>query len=823
MVSLLNRHLTALGSVPLFTLALTSLAAVAHAVDVSCDAPGGDASGWTVAANGDFDGDGIDDVAMGAPCSVLKKSRRVGRVIVYSGADWRRIRTLKGTKALQRMGSSLSFIDDLTGDGRDELLVGSLGWDVVTANGTTLTSAGKVEVYSYTGGLVATVEGVDQLGNFGESVLGLSDLTGDGIPDWIAGAGDARVGPDRVGRASLVSGADGSIVDISEGVLRFDSWGSVLGTAGDIDGDGIEDPIIASHLADTLVEGLPPEEGGPPPLILQENNGIARVVSGLDFTQVLAECVGAEEEKLARAVGAAGDTGILVGVAGTKVAGLNRAGSVRLYSWAGEFVREYIEPEPEIAAAFGTSLTVIGDVDGGGIVDFAAGSPNGKGVDNRGGAGRVHAISTETGEILWTLLGERKNQAMGNALASTGDVDGDAIGDLAIGVPHDTAAGRRGAGSVLIVSGATGEVIKKLNGRRGLETRLYVAGYDLFGNPRVRSFDHRGRGSEVNIQPFRGGTAGALSISLLDEGSDPVTGRAKLVVGTGRGALDDWIRAYYVGRRLRAPIPISNGSGEAEFRGIGGSYAGGVNVAVGDVLDDDLEEIIAAQADTPDHRVELKIWRQLDTDPILGTINWFERGRITAFSPADKISFVSVDADGVNVAVGNLVQDSEGKEEIVVAPIVGAPVVRVFSANGTKLAEWLAYLPDQNLGTQIAVGDLDGDGVKEVVTAPEVGQPWIKAFNADGTPFKPNGSGSAVSFFAFPATMTTGLRVAVADVDLDGVGEILVGTGDGVEGIVQAFESDGTLVGGNWKGFLPFGPVAGRGLVLEATDRYLRY
>ena len=44
-----------------------------------------------------------------------------------------------------------------------------------------------------------------------------------------------------------------------------------------------------------------------------------------------------------------------------------------------------------------------------------------------------------------------------------------------------------------------------------------------------------------------------------------------------------------------------------------------------------------------------------------------------------------------------------------------------------------------------------------------------------------------------------------------------------LEGTVAAFESNGALVGGDWKGLLPFGPIAGRGLVLDATDRYLRY
>jgi len=57
----------------------------------------------------------------------------------------------------------------------------------------------------------------------------------------------------------------------------------------------------------------------------------------------------------------------------------------------------------------------------------------------------------------------------------------------------------------------------------------------------------------------------------------------------------------------------------------------------------------------------------------------------------------------------------------------------------------------------------------------------------------------------FVSGAPAGIRLAVADVDLDGEGEIIVASGAGIDGVVGAFEPDGSVVAG-WDDFLPFGP-----------------
>ena len=102
--------------------------------------------------------------------------------------------------------------------------------------GGTRDQAGRVEVIDASGDIVWELDGSFSPGNFGESVAGLPDVSGDGTPDLVVGAGNDRpvAGGIRTGVAYILSGVDGDIVDRSIGERKFDEWGTAVAACEDV-------------------------------------------------------------------------------------------------------------------------------------------------------------------------------------------------------------------------------------------------------------------------------------------------------------------------------------------------------------------------------------------------------------------------------------------------------------------------------------------------------------------------------------------------------------------------------------------------------------
>jgi hypothetical protein len=251
-----------------------------------------------------------------------------------------------------------------------------------------------------------------------------------------------------------------------------------------------------------------------------------------------------------------------------------------------------------------------------------------------------------------------------------------------------------------------------------------------------------------------------------------------------------------------------------------------VNVAGGDLDGEGLDEIVVARSDSNNGTVNAAVFKFLDLDPVTGGELWVGMDSFDVFTDGDMFGPTPIGADGANVVVGesrNGPLPDDDFEEIIVAPASGLPVVRVLSAAGVLLQQWIAYSEDIADGVSLAVGDLDGDGKAEIVTAPASGIAWIKAFNGnDGTPHVPAGGGGPVSFFAFDLGFEGGVKLALADVDLDDAAEIIVLPASGMAAEVRAFEADGTEVE-TWRVVRPFGPIMNRGTAVAATDRFFRH
>lgn len=204
----------------------------------------GEFLGAACAGLGDVNGDGRDDVAVGAP----RFAGSTGRVYVFSGMDGSVIRTIDGEDGLDQFGVGTAGLGDIDGDGISELGVGAMRAGP--------TSRGRSYIYSgATGALVrGPFDALNTAQSYGQFFVGtLGDVDNDGVPDMYVGDFSDTVLGQGTGRAYLYSGATGSTIFIFRGASAGAGMGPGRG-AGDLDGDGHADIIVGSY---TSSEGAP--------------------------------------------------------------------------------------------------------------------------------------------------------------------------------------------------------------------------------------------------------------------------------------------------------------------------------------------------------------------------------------------------------------------------------------------------------------------------------------------------------------------------------------------------------------------------------------
>ncbi len=160
---------------------------------------------------------------------------------------------------------------------------------------------------------------------------------------------------------------------------------------------------------------------------------------------------------------------------------------------------------------------------------------------------------------------------------------------------------------------------------------------------------------------------------------------------------------------------------------------------------------------------------------------------------------------GTSLAIGNF--DGINKSSIVVGALAGGgPQVRIFDINTRPVGGFYAYDQAFTGGVEVAAGDLDGDGEDEIVTgAGPGGGPHVRMFDKRGV--------SLGGFFAFDRGFRGGIDVATADLDGDGLAEIIVAPGIG-ESVVRVFDQ----AGDSMFSFRPFGDGYALGMQVDADD-----
>jgi hypothetical protein len=420
------------------------------------DDPGGSAGdryGAAIAKLGDVTGDGVDDLAIGAPTTDTAYGVDAGSVVVLSGADHSvHCRAVDPAGlAGDRLGASLAALGDLTGDGVPDLAAGAPGGTnspgrAASVGRVTIVSGADCAVvrscsdsiiggYPGPGGLVQ----VQVYEHLGTTLAPAGDQNGDGFPDVLAG--DPFT--DGSGRVALFSGVNCAVLRrLSLSNSPYPSWfGSALAHLPDLTADGVEDFAIGESFVGTVsvysgatgtraywMQDFAPEAS-------QGHLGAAiAVLPDVNGDTVVDFAVGEPD----------GDAG-----------GLVDSGSVVLFSGAtGTFLRRCTAPDAEAGDRLGTAVAALPDIDGDGLADLAASAA----LDDVGpltDAGSIVLFSSADCSLLARLpyggLGAASGARFGETgLALVGNVAGDPTADLVAGNGSNAASANVVPGHVVL-------------------------------------------------------------------------------------------------------------------------------------------------------------------------------------------------------------------------------------------------------------------------------------------------------------------------------------------------------------------------------------
>ncbi len=397
----------------------------------------GDRSGRSVSAAGDVNGDGVDDLLIGAYRADPNGSTSGASYVVFgasgvggsgtlelSSLDGSNGFVLNGVTAFDFSGGSVSAAGDVNGDGVDDLLIGAFlagpngnfsGASYVVFGASGVGSGGTLELSSLDGSNGFVLNGAAAGDNSGRSVSAAGDVNGDGVDDLLIGANGADPNGNYSGASYLVFGAsgvgssgtlelsslDGSNGFVLNGVTGSDNSGFSVSAAGDVNGDGVDDLLIGAHRADPN----------------GNRSGASYVVFG--------------------------------------ASGVGSSGTLELSSLDGSngFVLNGVTADDQS----GVSVSAAGDVNSDGVDDLLIGAGVADSNGNRSGASYVVfgasgvgssgtlELSSLDGSSGFVLNGVTGGDRSGVSVSAAGDLNGDGVDDLLIGAagadPNGSASG----------------------------------------------------------------------------------------------------------------------------------------------------------------------------------------------------------------------------------------------------------------------------------------------------------------------------------------------------------------------------------------------
>ena len=417
-----------------------------------------DSFGNAVSGAGDVNGDGYGDVIVGVSYYAGSYAN-VGRALVYhgssSGLSSSASRTLPGGASGHYFGYSVSGAGDVNGDGYDDVIIGAMGYDTTGLGnrGAAYIYHGSASGVSATVGTMLTGGGDDDY--FGVSVSGAGDVNGDGYDDVIVGAyGYASF----TGRAYVNLGSASGVLARANVILTGgavdDQFGDSVSGAGDVNGDGYDDVIIGASMHDVgslnavgkvvIHHGSASGVSSSASLTLTGGAAVDRLghsvsaagdVNGDGYDDVI--------------IGAYGHAGFIgrTYVHHGSASGLGITPSLIL-------------PGAATSDYFGASVSGAGDVNDDGYDDVIIGASGYTHFTNRfTGAVYIHhgsstGVSSTSSRM---LVGNDASVFFGSGVSDAGDVNGDGYDDVLVGAPGYDLATATNAGAVFVHQGYADE------------------------------------------------------------------------------------------------------------------------------------------------------------------------------------------------------------------------------------------------------------------------------------------------------------------------------------------------------------------------------
>jgi hypothetical protein len=738
------------------------------------------AYGYSVSNAGDVNGDGYDDVIVGAAAYTTPTPRTAaGKAYLYYGSstglssteDWY---SYGDDQANAGFGYSVSTAGDVNGDGYDDVIVGAPFYDTPTPN----TDAGKAYVYlgSSTGLLSSpswSSSGDDQANaEYGYSVSTAGDVNGDGYDDVIVGAwGFDTPGPNNeAGKAYVYLGSSTGLT--MPAATSWESsgddqagayYGLSVSNAGDVNGDGYDDVIVGASLYDTPT---PNTAAGKAYLYLGEDSaaGLSSTEDWYSYGDDQASAAYGYSVSTAGDVNSDGYDDWIVGCYGFDTTNSD-AGKAYLYlgqdsGYGLSTSTSWTSSGDDVADThFSQSISLAGDVNGDGYDDILVGAP--QYLTTNTDAGKVYLYLGSITGILslssWTSSGDdQANAEYGWSVSTIGDVNRDGFDDIMIGAPsYDTSNSNAGKAYLYYGSIAGLSLINSWSSSGDNDQSGAYYGYSV------------SNAGDINSDGFDDVIVGAYSYTTANSNA----GKAYLYLGspTGLSLTASWTSS-------------GDDQANAEF-GISVSTAGDVN---GDGYDDVI--VGAYKFDTTNSNAGKAYLYFGSPTGLFSSPSWTSSGddQANAEFGISVSTAGDVNGDGYDdVIIGSEMYDNASSDEGKAYLYLGSPSGLSSSPSWTSCGD---NQIQARYGYSVSTaGDVNGDGYDDVI---------VGAWNYD-TPGPKNAAGKAYVYLgedtiaglsSAPSWTSSGDDVAdshygasvsnAGDVNGDGYDDIIVGAHD---------------------------------------------